>query len=103
DVTVGWTKAADVEAKPAGHRGPDLVSVEPLAFDLAALEDVFGKGAENGFLSQTEANRLHPANETPLLMPRGGQRRRQAPLVPVKPGPVRKLMYICSHSPLFLR
>src|SRR5262252_10737881 len=40
DVAICGLKCADIHAKAAGNRGPDLFSVQLLSLDLAALEHV---------------------------------------------------------------
>ncbi len=52
DVTVRRLQPADVDSEPASDRRAHLLGVQLLAFDLAALQDVFGERAENGLLSE---------------------------------------------------
>ena len=42
NMTVSSLKPAEVETKPTSDRGADLIGIEPLAFDLAALDHVLG-------------------------------------------------------------
>jgi hypothetical protein len=58
DVTVRRLQRADVNSKPARDRRANLIGVELLAFDFAALHRVLGESAENGLLSQPETERL---------------------------------------------
>ena len=67
------------------------------------FKHVFGERAENGLLSDPEAERLHLADQAPLQVPGCGQRGRQPSVIPTELGPVRKLMDIVSHSPHVLR
>ena len=103
DVTVRRLQPADVDPEPARDRRAHLVGVQLLAFDLAALQHVFGERAENGLLPDPEAERLHLADQAPLQVPGCSQRCRQTPVVPTELRPVRKLMNIGSHSPHVLR
>jgi hypothetical protein len=48
---VRWLERADIYAKTAGKRGPDLFSVQFLTLDLTGLEHVTGEGFEYGFLA----------------------------------------------------
>ena len=103
DVTVRRLQPADIDSEPTRDRRADLVGVQLLAFDLAALQHVFGERAENGLLSDPEAERLHLADQAPLQVPGCSQRGRQPSVIPTELGPVRKLMDICRHSPHVLR
>ncbi len=50
DVTVWGFQRADVHAETPGHGRSDLFSIQLLAFDLAALQNVRRQGSEDGFL-----------------------------------------------------
>src|SRR5262245_19414931 len=103
DVTVSSLQAANVDAESARDRRADLFSVQLLAFDLAALQHVFGECTEYGLLSDSEAERLHLPNQTPLQLPGSSQRSRQFAVVPMELWPVLKLMDVRAHSPHVLR
>ena len=104
DVTVRRLQTADIDPQPARDRRPDLVRVQPLAFDLAALQHVFGERTEHALLFDLEAKRLHLADQAPLEMSGSRQRSRQPPVIPTELGPLRKLMdIISSHSPHTMR
>ena len=105
DVTVRRLQTADIDPQPTRDRRPDLVRVQPLAFDLAALQHVFGERAENGLLFDPEAERLHLADQAPLEVPGCRQRSRQPAVIPPELGPVRELMDINGsvHSPHYVR
>src|ERR1700676_1139818 len=55
DVAIGGLECADVDAEPACNRRSDLLGVQLLPLDLAALEDVAGEGFEHGLLLEIEA------------------------------------------------
>src|SRR5436305_3438746 len=101
DMAVGRLEGADVHPQPPGDRRADLLDVERLPFDLAALDHVAGQRLENGLLPKVEPERLHVPDEPALPVADGGERLRELSLAPVEPGPVLKLMDI--HSPHRLR
>jgi hypothetical protein len=103
DVTVCRSQPADIHPEPTRDRRADLIGVQLLAFDFAALQHVFGERAENGLLSDPEAERLHLADKAPLQVPGYSQRGRQTSVIPTELRPVRKIMDIWSHSPHVLR
>jgi hypothetical protein len=61
-------EAPDVHAEAPGKRGTHLLRVEVFPLDFAALEYVIGEGLENGLLTKLEAQTLHSAQQTPLLV-----------------------------------
>ena len=98
DVTVRRLQPADFDSEPTRDRRAYLVCVQPLAFDLAALQHVFGERAENGLLSDPEAERLHLADQSPLQVPACRQRGRQPSVIPAELGPVRSSwIYVAIH------
>jgi hypothetical protein len=103
DVTVGRPQPADVDAESTRDRRADLVRVQRLAFDLAALQHVLGKRPKNGLLPHPEAQCLHLTDQPPLPVPGRRQGERKPPVIPTEPGPVLKLMDIGCHSPHVLR
>ena len=103
DMAVGRLQPADVDAKLARDRRADLIGIQPVALDLAALDHVVGESAEDGFLPQPETERFHLADEPALQVPSGGEGRGQPGVVPSEIGPIRKLMDIFDHLPRILR
>src|SRR5262249_49262908 len=89
------------QGEPPGDRRTELLGVERLPFDLAALDHVAGQRLENRLLLKVETERLHVPDEPALPVADGGEGLRELSLVPVEPGPVLKLMDI--HSPHRLR
>ena len=76
DVTVRRPQPADVDSEPASDRRAHLLGIQLFAFDLAAFQNVFGESAENGLLSNAEAESLHLADQPTLQVPACGQRGR---------------------------
>ena len=50
------------------------------------------KDLQDGFGAELEAEPLHAADQSPLVMPYRGQRHGQRRVVPAKPGPVGPVM-----------
>jgi hypothetical protein len=73
-MTVRRLKPTDVEAEPTRVRRADLIGVELLAFDLAALHHILGERAKNGLLPQPGTERVHLADHAPLQVPTRCQR-----------------------------
>jgi hypothetical protein len=55
DMPVGGLECADVDAKTPRDGRTDLLGVELLPFDLAALENLSGEGLQDGFLPQVKS------------------------------------------------
>ena len=103
DVPVSRLQTADVDSEPTRDRRTNLVGIQLLAFDLAALEHVLSQREENGFFPDFEAEGLHLSDHPSLQMPGCGQGRGQSPVSPTELWPLRKLMNIGGHSPHILR
>src|SRR5262245_28898713 len=71
DVTIRRFQGAYIHPELSSDRRTNLAGVEFLAFDLAALQHVFGERAEDGLLPDLEAESLHVADEAALKMPGG--------------------------------
>lgn len=83
-VTVRRLQSPDVDTKSTGDRRANLIGVELLAFDLAALDHILGERAENGVFSHPESERFHLTDQAALHVPGGGQRCCQASGVPLE-------------------
>ena len=92
NAAVRLLESADVHAEVARNRGSDLFGVELFPFDLATLEHIGGQGLQDGFLAEIESEGFHVANQPPLAMAEIGETFSETLPVPVKPGPVRKLV-----------
>jgi len=103
NVKVRRLQPADIDSEPTCDRRADLFSVQLLAFDLAAIQHVFGERPKNGLLLDPKAECLHPSNQPPLQVPGCSQRGSQPAVIPTELGPVRKLMDIFGHSPHVVR
>jgi hypothetical protein len=44
DIPISRGQSADIDAKTARNRGPDLTTVKHLTFDLTRFEDIVGQG-----------------------------------------------------------
>jgi len=74
-----------------------------LPFDFAALDRLFRQSLEGGLLLKREPERLHAPNESSLLVTDGGQRARNAVLIPTELGPIRKPVDIAGRPPHDMR
>lgn len=92
DLAVHCVNAADVHTEAARDRRTHLDRLELFALDLAALDDVFGKGLEHGLLLKGEPQSFHVASQTALPMADGSERVGQPFPVPVELGPIRQFM-----------
>ena len=96
DVPVHVQQPAGAHAEPPGDRRPHLLRVEVLALDLAALHYLLGQCVEHSLLAEVETERLHAAQQPPLLVPCGGKPLNQLFRLPPEVGPVGLLMDILS-------
>ena len=101
DVAVRRLETTDIHAETTGDRRPDLLHVEMLAFDLAALENVGRQRLQDGLLPEGESQSLHVTAEPSLPVANGGETFREPFAVPVKPWPALALVDV--HSPQLLR
>jgi hypothetical protein len=92
DVPVRLLESANVHAEAARNRGSHLFRVKLFPLDLAALEHIGGQGFQDGFLAEIESEGFHVANQPALAMADIGETFSETLPVPVKPGPVRKLV-----------
>lgn len=98
DMTVCGLQSAEVHPEAPGDRRADLLGVELLAFDLAALENIGGQGLKDSFLLEPESQGFHMTDQPALPVTRGGERLGKLLRVPVKPRPVLQFMDIqCPH------
>ena len=95
---IGRLQAADVHAQAASHGRADLIGIEPLALNLAGLQDVIRQGAENRFPDSAKTERLHFAGQAPLKVPGRRQGHCKAIEIPPELRPVRKLMDVQGHT-----
>jgi hypothetical protein len=58
-IAVGRFQRADVHAETLRDGGTYLFGVELFALDVAALEHVFSKGIQDGFLPEIESKALY--------------------------------------------
>ena len=72
DVAVRGHNAPDIHPEAARDGGAHLLSVQRLAFDLAALDHVVGQRLKDGLLLKREPQRLHLAEQATLLVTAGG-------------------------------
>ena len=103
DISIGRGQSADIDAKTACNRGPDLTAVKHLSFDLTGFEDIVGQGFENGFRPQLKAERFHPSDEASLLMADFPKMFSEALRLPGEVGPVRTVVDVDSYSPHHMR
>src|SRR5271157_2779611 len=57
-------------------------------FEPCRFQDILGQRAQYGFLAETEAEGLHPADETALAVTHRRELVRKPVLIPVEPGPI---------------
>ena len=74
-----------------------------LAFDFAGFQDIFGKGLEDGFSAEVEAERVHPAKQKALAMTDGWEAIGKRVSAPFQTRPAFDLMDVLRHSPHSLR
>ena len=98
DIPVGGLRSPGIKPEASGDGRAHLFGIELLALDLAGLQDVQRQRVKLSLLLQGKAKPLHPAQQPPLAVADLRQRGGKGILVPVKPRPVRTLMYIESHS-----
>ena len=103
DIAVHWRERPDVHAQSPRYRGPDLLAVKLLAFNLAGFQDLLSQRLQDSLFAELEAEPLHAANQPSLVMTHRRQGHGEHLVVPPKPRHVRKLMDIGWHSPRPLR
>src|SRR5260370_11311873 len=100
-VAVRRRQCADIHSKSSGNRGSDLIRIQLLALDFAALEHIGGQGLKVCFLTEAKSKRLHVADQPTLPVADSGQTLGEQLAIPGKPRPVLQFMDI--HSPHLLR
>ena len=78
DIAAGLGQAGDIESEPAGDRRADLVGVQafpPRSRTISRHRSV--QDGEAGFGAQVEPQRLHFAEQPPLLVAHGRQAARR--------------------------
>ena len=103
DVAIRGGEGPDIHAEAAGDGGSHLILVEQLAFDFAGFQDIFGKGLEDGFSAEVEAERVHPAKQKALAMTDGWEAIGKRVSAPFQTRPAFDLMDVLRHSPHSLR
>lgn len=103
DVPVGGLQPPHVQPEPAGHRRADLIRVEQLTLNLAALQHVVSERAQHRFVPSLQAERLHLTRQTTLQVPRSRERAGEILIVPAEPWPVGQLVDVAAHSTLKMR
>src|SRR6185437_999410 len=101
DIAVRGFQRANVHAEAARDGRADLLRIQLLAFDLAALENVGGQRLEHGFLLEMEPERLHVPDQAALPVTDRGQWLGNRLRAPVETGPLPQRVDI--HSPQILR
>jgi hypothetical protein len=73
DVAVPGLEGADVYAQAPGYRRADLLGIELLPFDFAALENIRGKRLQDSFLLEIKSQRFHVPDQAALPVTDGGK------------------------------
>src|SRR5262245_35631825 len=97
DVAVRRSQPRDVQPHASSDGRADLVRIELLALDLAALDDVRRQGLEDRLLPKLEPQSLHVTQEMALPMANRGEEHGESFAIPVEARPLLALVDI--HSP----
>ena len=73
DMAIRRDQPADFEPQPFCNGRPNLILVERLAFDLAALDDITGESSQHRLIAKIKAKALHASQELALPVADSGK------------------------------
>ena len=72
DFAVRLFQPAGIQAETTGDRRTNLLGIQLFLFDSARLDDILGESPQDCLLSEIEAERFHPPNQSALPMSNRG-------------------------------